>query len=84
MQSSALVGGNRNNGALCGAGTVNLNNPLSNSNTNIGASLSFLWHNIFTFSAPHRLVKIKPLSEGLGRATEEPLGHKKVQKYENA
>lgn len=40
----ALVGGNRSNAGLCGAETVNLNNPLSNPNSNIGAALSFLWH----------------------------------------
>ncbi len=38
----ALVSGNRTNAGLCGAGTVNLNNVLSNANTNIGAALSNL------------------------------------------
>ena len=42
MQSSALVGGTRYNGALCGAGAVYLIPPLSTSNATFGASLSFL------------------------------------------
>jgi len=50
----ALVGGNRNNAGLCGAGTVNLNNPLSNPNSNIGAALSFLWQH-FMYQNTHLL-----------------------------
>jgi hypothetical protein len=42
VSSLALVAGNRNNGALCGPFCVNVNNPLSNANSNIGARLSFL------------------------------------------
>ena len=38
----ARVGGVRGDGARCGAGAVNLPDPLSNSSTGIGASLSFL------------------------------------------
>ena len=38
----AYVGGNWNNGLNAGAFYFNLNNSASNSNTNIGASLSFL------------------------------------------
>lgn len=38
----ALVAGARPHGALCGPFCVNVNNPLSNANSNIGARLSFL------------------------------------------
>lgn len=61
---AARVGGQRENGALCGAGTVNLNNPLSNANSNNTAALSNLMASFFKgFLAhrnPHPLVKIKP------------------------
>ncbi len=64
----ALVGGNRNNAGLCGPATVNLNNPLSNANTNIGAALSNLMQNLNRLlSVPYRLVKIKPPLEGPSR-----------------
>jgi hypothetical protein len=56
------VSGNRNNAALCGAFTVNLNNPLSNANSNIGARLSFLIDDgsyRIRRKNPHRLVKIR-------------------------
>ena len=39
----ANVGGNCNNGANCGASYVNVNQSASNSNWNIGASLSFIF-----------------------------------------
>jgi hypothetical protein len=62
MSPFALAAGNRNNGALCGAFTVNLNNPLSNANSNIGARLSFLIED-GSFGTrhknPYRLVKIR-------------------------
>ena len=35
----AYVGGNSNNGLLCGAFAVNLNNTVSNADWNIGAAL---------------------------------------------
>lgn len=38
----ALVGGDRDNAGRCGAGTVNLGNPLSHPSSGIGAALSFL------------------------------------------
>ena len=36
----ALVGGNWNNAALCGASTLYLNNAASNTNASVGACLS--------------------------------------------
>ena len=50
----ALVGGNWNNGALCGPFYCNLNNAASNSNTNIGSRLSFLFDFIFVLNPGHR------------------------------
>ncbi len=40
----AIVGGNCNNGLLCGASTLNVNNLVSNSNWNIGAAHSYPIH----------------------------------------
>ncbi len=56
---AALVGGSRTDAGLCGAGTVNLNNALSNANTNIGAALSNLMELITT----HCTLKSSPLGE---------------------
>lgn len=38
----ALFGGNRSNGSKCGLSYWNVNNPATNVNTNIVASLSYL------------------------------------------
>jgi hypothetical protein len=59
VSSLALVSANRNNAGLCGAFTVNLNNPLSNANTNIGARLSFLIEEIYQ----NQTQKSSPLGE---------------------
>ena len=51
------AGGNLNNGANAGVACRNVNNDLSNSNTNNGAHLSFL----LAGAGPYRLVKHKKL-----------------------
>lgn len=61
----ALVGGNWNNAALCGASCLNLNNAASNTNTNIGACHSYY---SFTDNAPYfryHMVEIRPIKEGI-------------------
>jgi hypothetical protein len=75
----ALVSGNRANAGLCGGRTVNLNNPASNTNTNIGSALSLTMVNIEILACPvpHLLVKIKsylggPGSNSLGERPARP------------
>lgn len=38
-----IVGGNSNNGSLCGLTATNSNNGFSNSDANIGARLTIFW-----------------------------------------
>ncbi|MBO5012112.1 MAG: hypothetical protein J6C49_06690, partial [Elusimicrobiaceae bacterium] len=60
----ALVGGNWNNAALCGASTLNLNNAASNTNANIGACHSYY---SFTDNVPYlrcHMAEIRPIKEG--------------------
>jgi len=75
----ALVSGFRTNAGLCGGRTVNLNNPASNTNTNIGSALSLTMVNIEILACPvpHLLVKIKsylggPGSNSLGERPARP------------
>ena len=44
------VGGNANNGSICGLSASNANNGFSNSNANIGARLKFI---LKTYKAEH-------------------------------
>jgi hypothetical protein len=63
---SAIVGGNCNNDLHVGAFAVNLNNAFSNTNWNIGASLSYQCrsinqarHSPTPQAAEMRLIKVK-------------------------
>lgn len=38
-----IVGGNSNNGSICGLTATNSNNGFSNSDANIGARLTIFW-----------------------------------------
>lgn len=58
---AARVGGQRENGALCGAGTVNLNFPLSDAYSNFTAALSNLMANFFNKFFAHQ--NASPLGE---------------------
>ena len=66
--SFAIVGGNWNNGSKCGR-YVNLNNPSSNANANIGARIFIIAKNIFNFGInwPCPLAKIIRLRRWLVR-----------------
>ena len=73
-----LVGGNCNNGALCGPFAVNLNNAVSNTNDNIGAGLK----SVITEQKPnagripYHMVKINPNQDRTSRKKHErPIGN---------
>ena len=60
-----IVGSNANNGANCGASYANSNNEFGNSNTNIGARLTFYFEKINAMFA-----SLQRLRVGQGKATE--------------
>lgn len=78
----AIVGGNYNNGSLDGCFTVNLNNAVSNSNSNNGGSLYLKYQSmidesfIYSFIAlliPYLLVKITLNKKGASSMSKVPI-----------
>lgn len=61
MRNGAYVGGNWSNGANAGAFYCNLNNSVSNSNSNLGASHSYQNYTYNALHLPYPLVKINSL-----------------------
>jgi len=52
------VGGNANNGSICGLSASNANNDFSNSNANIGARLKFILKNKIRSKAPMKTAQL--------------------------
>lgn len=76
MRLVALVGGNRNNAAICGR-AVNVNNPASNVNANIAAAVSYILHNALQIPTPQAVEtrqqgKIDPQRRGIVSAKPKP------------
>lgn len=65
MVTLLIVGGNSNNGSICGLTASNSNNGFSNSNANIGARLTFYWLFITSYTqvTGHYICHLLLLSE---------------------